>query len=503
MNTRRYVFALGVMLLASARLWPAEARLTIYNQNFAVVRQQQPLDLKQGVNRIQVSGVTAYVEPDSVILRDPAGQFPLRILEQNYRADPVSESSLLRLYEGKVIDFLVRQNGHSETVRGKIIRSGYTPAGAPAYYNQGAPYPSRQPQQPLVEVNGKLQFSLPGQPLFPALAPGSILQPVLTWLIEAARPGHVNAELSYVTQGLDWEATYNVAQAANGPALDLVGWVTLHNQSGQTFENARIKLMAGTVNKIQPGPYGVIGGVLGGVGAADVMRSAGLPPMVTQSPFDEYHLYDLHRAVTLRDRETKQLEFLRQSGVQAARYYVYDGLRIDPNQYNGWNPDALRQDRSLGTQYRHTVSVMREIVNSQANHLGMPLPAGRMRFYREDEDGSLEFLGENQIRHTPANETLRIVTGNAFDLTGERHRTNYMIDMSRNMLDESFEIRLRNHKTQPVEIRVMEHLYRGDTWEITQNSNAFVKLDSHTLEFRVTTPPGGEKVVHYTVHYTW
>lgn len=502
MITRRIPLAVIVMLLGLTRVWSGDARMTIYNQNFAVVRQQVPLDLKNGVNRIQFSGVTAYVEPDSVILRDPAGQFPFRILEQNYRADPVSESSLLRLYEGKVIDFLVQQNGHNETVRGKIIRSGYTPANVPNYYPQN---PANFSQQPLVEVNGKLQFSLPGQPLFPALAPGSILQPVLTWLIETARPGRLNAELSYVTQGLDWEATYNVVQGATSQALDLVGWVTIHNTSGETFENTRIKLMAGTVNKLQPA-YGIVGGapygVAGGVGGG-VFGQLGSAPPVTQSPFDEYHLYDLHRAVTLRNRETKQLEFIRESGIQATRYYVYDGLRIDPNQYNGWNPDMLRQDRGLGTLNRHTISVMRKIVNSQANHLGVPLPAGRMRFYRQDQDGNLEFLGENQIKHTPADETLRIVTGNAFDLTGERRRTNFTVDMARNMADESFEIRLRNHKSKPVEIRVVEHLYRGDSWEISQNSNAFVKMDSHTIEFRVQTPPGGEKILTYTAHYTW
>ncbi len=493
----------GILLLGWGAARAAQPRLTIYNQNFAVVRVDAPLDLKQGVNHVQLYDITDYLEPSSVILRDPKGQFPLRILDQNYRADPVSEERMLRLYEGKTINFLVTQNGHSEIVQGKIIRSGSASSAQPAYYPQpgGQPAFSPQPRQPIIEVNGQLRFSLPGEPLFPALAQGTILKPVLSWQIESEKTGHVNAELSYITEGIDWDATYNVIEPAKGQMLHLLGWVTMHNLSGKTFENAQIKLMAGTVNKIQPqwgqSSAGVVGGVPGGVPG-----TFGLP-LVTQQPFDEYHLYDLKRRVTLRDQETKQVEFIRAGGIQSDLYYVYDGLRLDPNQYNGWNPDMIRQNRDFGTQSGHGVQVMRGFANTQENHLGIPLPAGRLRFYREDHDGNLEFLGESRIPHTPENETVNAYTGNAFDLQGNRRRTNYVIDNAQDTLDESFEVRLRNHKQTPVEIRVVEHLYRGDTWEITQHSNAFVKTESHTIEFRVQVPPGGEKVVTYTVHYTW
>lgn len=502
---RKLVFSFCILWLGAPAAWAQEARLTIYNQNFAVVRVQAPLDLKQGVNRVQLSDVTDYLEPDSVILRDPSGQNPLRILEQNYRADPVSQQSMLQLYEGKQINFLVTENGHSEVVSGKIIRSGYAPPGPPMYSYYSQPYGAQQipeaPRQPIIEVNGQLRFSLPGEPLFPSLTEGSILKPILSWLIESQKAGHVDAQLSYITSGMDWDATYNVIEPPAGEALDLVGWVTMHNRSGMTFNDARIDLMAGTVHKLPPQGYGYGGGVGGAIGG--VIGGMAAPPLVTQQPFDEYHLYTLHRPVTLRHQETKQVEFIRASGVKASRYYVYDGLKLPPNQYNGWSMEMIRQNRDFGTEYSRDVRVYRSFENTEANHLGVPLPAGRLRFYREGQGGSLEFLGEAEIGHTPANEPVRAYTGNAFDLEGERLRTNYVIDTLRNTLDESFQIRLSNHKKEPAEIRVEEHLYRGYTWEIVQHSDLFVKIDSQTIEFRVEAPAGGEKTITYTVHYTW
>jgi len=470
-----------------------------------VVRVRTPLDLKQGVNHIQLSDVTNYLEPDSVILRDPSGQYPLRIMEQDYRADPVSQQSMLHLYEGKQINFLVTRNGHSEVVSGKIIRSGYAPPRPPTYPYYSRRYGQRQippaMRQPIIEVNGQLRFSLPGEPLFPALTEGSILKPVLSWVIESPKAGHVDAEFSYITSGLGWDATYNVIDPPQGKTLNLIGWVTMHNRSGMTFKNAKIDLMAGTVRKLPLQGYGAaIGGVIGGLPSAQTLN---LAPQVTQQPFDEYHLYKLHRSLTLHDQETKQVEFLRANGIKANLYYVYDGLKLPPNQYNGWNMQMIRQNRDFGTEFTRQVRVYRSFANTEANHLGIPLPAGRLRFYREEQDGNLQFLGEAPIEHTSENETVRAYTGNAFDLKGARLRTNYVIDTMRHTLDESFKIRLSNHKTQIAEIRVDEHLYRGYTWEILQHSDPFVKMDSQTIEFRVEVPAGGEKTITYTVHYTW
>ena len=239
-------------LLCSLPTRAAEPQLTIYNQNFAVVRVLIPLDLKAGENRIQFADTTAFLEPSSVMLRDPSGARSLQILEQNYRGDPVTEQRLLALYEGKTLDFLVQRGDHTETVQGKIIRSGYVP---PQPYNPyGNPYggnPSGM-EQPIIEVDGKVRFQLPGIPLFPSLTDDTILKPILNWVLMTDKPGAVNAEFSYVTGQMDWNADYNLVAPEQGDQLDLHGWVTIHNRSGKTFDGARIKLMAGHVNKIQP-----------------------------------------------------------------------------------------------------------------------------------------------------------------------------------------------------------------------------------------------------------
>ncbi|MGO9274203.1 MAG: DUF4139 domain-containing protein [Terriglobia bacterium] len=492
MKANRVFHIVAAMGLLAVNAWAADPQLTIYNQNFAVVRLMIPLDLKPGENRIQFTDTTAYLEPESVILRDPTGTRTLQILEQNYRADPVSQPLLLSLYEGKTLDFLLQPNDPKSVVKGKIIRSGYV---SPRMGYSG------EVREPIIEVDGQLRFGLPGIPIFPALIGDTILKPTLNWVLQSDKPGEMNAEFSYVTGQITWSADYNLVAPEKGDQLDLVGWVTVNNQTGKTFDNARIKLMAGSVNKIQPpmngrfmmtDAMGVVGGALGGI-----------VPQVSEKTFEEYHLYELHRPTTLHDQESKQVEFVRAAGIKAERFYVYDGVKINQNQYQGWNMESIRQNAEYGTESNPDVAVMREFVNSEANHLGMPLPAGRLRFYRQDTDGQLEFTGENDIKHTPRDETVRVFTGDAFDIKGERRRTDYRIDVSRRMVDESFEIKLRNHKKEPVEVRVVEHLYRGTNWEITEKSSTYLKTDSQTMEFRVQVSPDSEKVVTYTAHYTW
>ena len=499
---------LGALLTAAggaAGQTPPDKALTIYNQNFAVVRQTVPLDLKAGLNHVTVSDITYHLEPDSVVLRDPSGKRTLQIREQNYRADPVTQDLLLSLYEGKTIDFQVQHGDQTSVVQGKIIRSGYVPPTdsdtllSPQYGYQPQ-YGSGSSNQPIIDVNGKLQFSLPGTPLFPALPDDSILKPTLDWQLVTDKAGPVNAELAYVTGGMTWKAAYNVVMPETGDLLDLTAWVTMDNESGRAFDNARIKLMAGDVSKIQPQGYGGIGGGFRAVYAADAFITQ---PPVTEKAFDEYHLYTLASPTTLRDREIKQVEFAHAANVASHNIYVYDGLQIDPNQYNGWTYDNIRNQPSYGTQANTKVYTMREFVNSAANGLGIPLPKGRMRFYRRDSDGQLEFIGENDIDHTPKDETVRIYTGNAFDLVGERTQTNFTIDNQARTLDESFSITLHNHKDVPAEIRVVEHLYRGAAWTITKKTNTFLKTDAHTIEFRVALPPNTDKTLTYTAHYTW
>src|ERR1019366_5212600 len=480
MKTLSTLVALSALTLSAG----AQPALTIYNQNFAVVRDTVPLDLKAGANAVRSAGATAQVEPDSVILRDPAGKHSLQILEQNYRNDPVSEPLLLSLFEGKTIDFQnVRMKDNTavrELIPGKIVRSGFVPGGGN--------------EQPIIEVNGKLQFTLPGQPLFPALGSDTILKPAFNWLLQSDKPGTFDAEVGYVTGGFDWSASYNLVSPEKGDLVDLVGWITMKNESGKTFENAKIKLLAGDVNKIQR-----VTPIAGG------MRMRSMPmamtameaPAVTEKAFDEFHLYSIARPTTLHDRETKQVEFVHAEKMYAPTIYVYDGAE-------GYRFYGLNYDQGYGQSDSKKIIVQREFKNAETNQLGVALPKGKLRFYRRDDDAQLQFVGENEIDHTPRNETVRVTTGNSFDLVGERKQTNFRVDSADKWIDESFEIKLRNRKkTDAVEIRVVEHLYRWSNWNITAKSDDFVKKDAQTIEFRIPVKPDEEKTVTYTVHYSW
>jgi len=478
--------SIGLLLLAGtvALTVGAQPALTIYNQSFAVVRDSVPLDLKAGVNEVRYPGATAQLEPDSVILRDPSGNHSLQILEQNYRNDPISQDLLLSLFEGKTIDFEKIRNRDNtqvtELIPGKIIRSGYVPGGTA--------------QEPIIEVDGKLQFSLPGQPLFPDLGDDTILKPTLNWRLQTDKPGNFDAEVGYVTEGLDWSASYNLVSPEEGDFVDFVGWITMENNSGKTFENANIQLMAGDVNKIQPRPMYAFREVMAVGGAA----GGGMEPAVTEKAFDEFHLYSIARPTTLHDRETKQVEFVHAEKVFAPTIYVYEGA-ADYRFYGG-----LNTDQNWGQSDNKKILVQREFVNAETNHLGIALPAGKLRFYRRDDADRLQFVGENTIDHTPRQETIRVTTGNAFDLVGERKQTDYHLDSDNKTADETFTIKLRNRKKDAaVEIRVIEHLYRWNNWEITAHSDEFTKTDSQTIEFRVPVKPDEEKVVTYSVHYSW
>jgi len=463
----------------------SQPAITIYNNNFAVVRESIPLDLKAGTNHVTFNDATAHIEPDSVMLRDPLGRRALQILEQNYRNDPVSQQLLLFLNEGKTLDFIAGQwtdkdgQPHQRIVKGTIIRSGYQ--------NQG---------NPIVDVDGKLQFNLPGQPVFPTLGYDTVLKPTLDWVLQTDQPGKSIAELSYVTGGMSWHADYNVVAPPKGDTVDIVGWITVDNKTGKEFDNARIKLVAGDVNKITPQSRDAIYGQ----NRNDYVLAA-QAPAVREKVFDEYHLYTLERSTTLHDRETKQVEFVVASGVKSQKIYVYNGAALD--RYSFYSYEQVRNDASYGTQSNPKVWVMQQFKNSKSNHLGMPLPKGRLRFYRQDDDGQMEFTGENVIDHTPTDETIRVYTGNAFDIVGERRRTDYHIDVARQFADESFEIKMRNHKKETVDVRVVEKLYRGTNWEITPKSETYTKLDSQTIEFPIKVPPDGEVVFSYKVHYTW
>lgn len=496
-------------LLTAALLLPAalssavaaeggRSHVTIYNQDFALVRESRTLELQRGIGEVRFSEVTALLEPDSVILRDLGDPGGLRILEQNYEGEAVSEGYLLRQNEGKVLRFVSTNPATGEQVirSGRLIRSGYE---ARAYGRRFANSRASMPatpgdHSPIVEVDGAIQFFLPGRPLFDALGDRAILKPTLIWSLEAERGGPHDLEVSYLTGGMRWEATYNLIAPEQGDRYELVGWVTLTNRSGTSFDDARIKLMAGDVSKLQAMPAPQM------IDSMMRMEASVAAPAVTEKAFDEYHLYTLERPTTLRDQEMKQVEFCRAPEVPGRRFYVYDGARAATRRgRRGINA----ADPNYGVQSNTDVYAMLEFDNRETGGLGIPLPKGTIKIYRTDDDGGREFIGENTIDHTPADETVRLYLGNAFDLVGERRQLDFEVDHDRRTAVESFEIKLRNHKSDAVEIRVVERLYRWATWEITRESTAHTKTDARSIEFRAAVPADGEVVINYEVRYTW
>ena len=483
----------------------AQTQLTVYNENFAVVKEARKLDLTKGENEIRITDITAHLEPESVILRDLRLPDSIRILEQNYESDPLSEGLLLRKSEGKVLDFeITEQNGTTRIVKGRILRSGYVPHTA-AFQRYGAQYQYSQmayanPEgggQPIVEVDGKIKFGLPGKPIFDSLDPKAFLKPTLLWRLWSGDAGEHQVEFSYLTGGMRWEANYNAVAAEKGDSFDIVGWVTLENMSGKDFENAAVKLMAGDVARApNENQYPAVAKMA----MAGAVAMGGEP--VTEKAFEEYHLYTLERPTTVLDREVKQVEFMRAASVPAERIYVYDGLKVD-SRYRGWDFSMIRNQPEYGTQSNPKVWVMLEFKNSEKSQLGMPLPKGKVKVYRRDADGRNEFIGEDAVDHTPKDETVRLYTGNAFDIVGERRQTEYKLDQHNHWADESFEIKVRNHKKEPVKVRVVEHMYRWFQWDITTATEEHTRKDARTVEFRPVVQPGGEVVIHYTVHYTW
>jgi hypothetical protein len=473
------ITALAIMSTSAGEL-----SLTIYNDDFAVVRETLNLDLKEGVNDVVYDRATLQLEPDSVILRDTASGQVIPVLEQTYRNDPVSEGLLLSLFEGQTIEFLKQEPQKPDRrIMGKIIRSGYQ-LGAGASFD---------PRQAIIESEGKIQFGLPGQPLFPNLGDGTILRPALGWKIGAKRAGALNAEVGYITRGLSWKASYNVILPEKGDSSAMVGWITMQNSTGRLFESANVKLLAGDVRKIQE----FAGAALPMARATAILIDE---PQVQQKAFDDFHLYTLPRKLDLRDRETKQVEFIRAADVKIKTLYIYDALSKSPVWY-GAQPYI---NAEISADDADEVMIVREFENTKDNNLGVPLPEGRIRFYRrDDQDGSLQFVGEDTIDHTPRGETVRLQSGTAFDLVVKRERMDFKLDSSNKMMTEKYKLVLKNRKSEAVTIRVVEHAVRWSQWQILESSQPHEKINAHEFRFNVDLRPDEEKELTYTIRYNW
>jgi hypothetical protein len=448
--------------------------MTIYNQNFGVVREQFELSLEQGVQAVDFTGMTRTLEPSSVVLRAANGASPFRILEQSYRADPINESSALAFFEGEVLDFerATGNEGETEIVRGRVIRSGH--AGG---------------EGPIIEQDGLLRFGLPGKPLFPRLDDDGILTPTLSWRIQSPEQQTLPVELSYLTQGLNWEADYNFVAPATGDDMQMMGWVTITNRSGRVYPQAQLKLLAGTVNRIRPERVMM---------RADVMAMDAAAPAVSAEAFDDFHLYTIAEPTTLRDQEQKQIEFLRAEAVKASRHYI-----VAATGYGSLRGEPLMQSGLRAATQRLPVQSFVRFDNSEANGLGVPLPAGRARFYRAASDGSLQFIGENRIGHTPRDETVELRLGEAFDWVAERTQASFDRNDGRRSMTETIRIDVRNRSDRDGRVEIMEALFRWSGWKIRSSTIEPESVDAQTVRFPLDVPARGEASVTYTVEYHW
>ena len=447
---------------------------------YAMVREDRRFDLKAGRNTVRVNDVPALLDPTTVSfasLTDPAGT---RVAEQNFEFDLTSTSKLLSRYLDRDITVEAQHGMNVESVTGTLLgtQGGLT---------------LRQPDGSVRIVTQQSGIRLPSLP------GGLISKPTLVWNLDAPRGGPQEARIAYQTGGMTWWTDYNLVLSAprgGGCRADVGAWVTLVNQSGAAFTDAKLKLVAGDVHRAEPRRNAMYAAQ-----AAPRAMEAKTVDGFSEKSFFEYHLYTLGRTTTLPDNSMKQIElFPAAAGVPCEKALVYYGQGADYGFYG-----SPLTDRNPGNSSNHKVDVYLRLKNSAAGGLGVPLPAGRMRVAQRDEaDGSLEFIGEDLIDHTPRDETVQLKLGNAFDVVGERKQLDFRIDTRARWMEEDIEVRVRNQKNdEAVNVAVRESLYRWSSWKITQESHDFRKEDARTVHFPVRVAPKGEAVVRYTVRYTW
>jgi len=460
---------------------------------FGVVRQCRRVPLKRGANSYRFTDVAAKLDATTVRFLDQTDPRGTRLLEQNFLYDLVNQRSMLRRFVDRPIEFV---DSGGTRHKGTLLGCQTTWGG----WDEGIVSVILRTRDGGVTIVSN-QVTKPHTFRFPDLPANYQTRPTLEWQLHARQGGDHDVVLAYMTGGMAWRADYIGVVNADDTRIDLSGWVTIANLCGAAFPDARVKLIAGNVRRIiEFGGY-ASGGDLGEdfFGDEDEEEDDGFE----EKGFFEYHLYTLGRRTTLANNQTKQIEFLHAPGATVQKVYTYDGADLDY-----WEPGESHYDETYGVECRKTVRVNLEFVNSEDSKLGMPLPAGILRFYKRDEaDDSLEFIGESKIEHTPRDERVRFYLGDAFDVVGERVRKDYKHTRrkrdERHEIRESFEITLRNHKDEAITVHVLEHLYRGTNWQIERKSHPFTKRDARSIEFAIPVPARGEATITYKVLYWW
>ena len=505
LSARIHILLAGSLLAACAVAAEPETALTVYSTaqpggipaewyrplpgmgtpqastlpGFALVRVDRDLELARGRSNLKFTDVAALIDPTTVQFRSLTDPDGTKVLEQNFQFDLVSTEKLLSRYVDRKVSVESQQGNGVKLTEGTLLSA-----------NDGLVLRGDDGQIHALRNWSGMQFGeLPG---------GLITRPTLEWDVMAAKAGTQRARVSYQTGGITWWADYNLVFTegadANSGFVDVGAWVSLLNQSGASYQDAKLKLIAGDVNRVQPDQRAYL---MKTMEMSDMAAAA--PPGFAEKSFFEYHLYTLGRPATLPNNSTKQIElFDAATRVPAKKQLVYYGAEG----YSFYG--SLNMDREYGPTSNTKVDVWLTLKNDKASGLGMPLPAGRIRVSQQDKaDGSMEFIGEDKIDHTPRDEDVRVKLGTAFDVVGERRQTDFAVNSKGRVMEEAFEIKVRNHKDQAVNVVVRENLYRWSQWMLIQQSTPSEKKDARTIEFPVKIAPDGEAVVTYRVRYTW
>lgn len=428
--------------------------ITVYNSDLGLVREVRHIKLSAGINDLNFSDVSAKIMPQTVHLGSLTAPAGLSILEQNYEYDLLTPAKLLDKFVGRQV---------------KVLKDGVEVPATILSTNEGVVY----------RLGDRILTEPPKQWIFPEIPENLISRPTLAVSLENRTVPPQDVELTYLTRGMTWKADYVALLDQDDKKLDLNGWVTLDNRSGATFKNARLKLVAGDVHRVVEEFEGMMDENV----RAKKFRAAEAPaPGFSEQAFFEYHLYTLQRPTTLRDNQTKQVSLLTAGKVPVAKKFLFRGA----DYYYRSHIDSQASPQK--------VAVIVEFSNKKENGMGMPLPKGTVRVYKADHDGSLQFIGEDAIDHTPKDETIKIKLGEAFDIVAERKQTDWK-KIARNVYETSFEITVRNHKEESVTV-TLEEPVPGD-WEMLSNSVPFKKLDAGQVQFELPVAKNGTATLQY------
>jgi len=441
--------------------------VTVYNSNIALVRDVRQLLLPSGDFRLKFMDIAATVNPATVHFRSLTEPEKLGVLEQNYEYDLLEPAKLLHKYVGKEVT-LVRSYQENGTTKREEVKATLLAD------NNG----------PVWKIGNDIVTGMYAESYrFPEVPANLFDRPTLLMSLDNSGARKHQIEASYLAANLSWNADYVLTVAREDKAADLDGWVTLANNSGTAFHNARLQLVAGDLNRLPAN------------GRNDVMemramsKAAPAPANFQQENFSEYHLYTLGRRTSVEDKETKQISLLQGSAVPVQKVFVVNGQNF--YYHNQYNPGSPQKD---------PVMVFYKFKNEEKTGLGMPLPAGNVRVYQKDSKGGVLFIGEDHIDHTPKDETITVHIGNAFDVIAERKQTDYK-RIDNHTWEMEFEITLRNHKDTPITVEVNEPI--GGDWDMLSSTYKYTKTAAWAAQFRVPVEKNGTSVLKYRIRARW